>query len=163
MTALLAIRADAVNFPLFLHVLGAMLLVGTLLAVASAILLGWRPTDPERSAALTRFGLWTLIAGVLPSYILMRVGAQWTESEEFGDLEGTAKEAFEDSWWVGIGYITADIGAVLIIVSIVLSIIGLRRLRASKGIGLGRAVGVISVLLLAAYIVAVWAMTTKPV
>jgi hypothetical protein len=163
MTALLAIRADAVNFPLFLHVLGAMLLIGTLLAVASAILIGWRRADPVEAGALTRFGLWTLISGVLPSYVLMRVGAQWTESEQFGDLEGTAKEAFEDSVWVGIGYGTADVGAVLIIVSIVLSILGLRKLRAGNGIGLGRAVGVISVVLLAAYIVAVWAMTTKPV
>lgn len=162
MTILPAIRPDSVNFPLFLHVLGAMLLVGTLLAVASAIVLGWRRDDPERSAGLTRFGLWTLIAGVLPSYVLMRIGAQWVESEEFGELEGAAKEAVEDSAWIGIGYITADLGALLIIVSIILSIIGLRRLRAGRGVGLGRAVGVISVLLLAAYVVAIWAMTVKP-
>jgi hypothetical protein len=162
MTALLAIRADEVNFPLFLHVLGAMLLMGTLLAVATAILLGWRRTDPDRSVALTRFGLWTVIAGVFPSYVLMRIGAQWVEVEEFGDLEGTAKEAIEDSTWIGIGYITADLGALLTIISIVLAIIGLRRTRSGGGTGLGRAVGIISVLLLAAYVVAVWAMTTKP-
>ena len=163
MTALLAIRADEVNFPLFLHVLGAMLLIGTLLAVASAIVLGWRRSDPDQSIALTRFGLWTLIAGVLPSYVLMRIGAQWVEAEEFGDLEGAAKEAVEDSWWIGIGYITADLGALLILISIVLAIIGLRRTRRGGGTGLGRVVGIISVLLLAAYIVAVWAMTTKPI
>ena len=154
MTTLLAIRPDEVNFPLFLHVLGAMLLVGTLLAVASAIFLGWRRADPLEAGALTRFALWTLIAGVFPSYVLMRIGAQWTESEEgLGD----AKLA-----WIDIGYITADLGAVLTLISIVLSIIGLRRLRAGRGLGLGRAVGIISVLLLVAYVVAVWAMTTKP-
>lgn len=157
MTALLAIRADEVNFPLFLHVLGAMLLVGTLLVVAFSILMGWRRTDPVEAGALTRFGLWTLIAGVLPSYVLMRIGGQWTEAEE------NLPEEVEDQAWVGIGYVTADVGGVLIIVSIVLAILGLRRLRAGRGIGLGRAVGVISVLLLAAYVVAVWAMTTKPV
>ena len=157
MTTLLAIRADAVDFPLFLHVLGAMALVGTLLAVASAIFLGWRRTEPDRSVALTRFGLWTLIAGVLPAYVLMRIGAQWTEAEE------NLPEEVEDSAWLGIGYITADLGALLIIVSIVLAIIGLRRTRSGGGTGLGRAVGIISVLLLAAYVVAVWAMTTKPV
>jgi hypothetical protein len=118
--------------------------------------------DPAASVGLTRMGLWTLILGVLPAYILMRIGAQWTESEEFGDLEGTAKEALEDSWWIGIGYITADLGAVLILVSIVLAIIGLRKTRRGGGLGLGRAVGIISALLLAAYVVAVWAMTTKP-
>lgn len=162
MTTLLAIRPDEVNFPLFLHVLGAMLLVGTLLAVASAIFLGWRRTDPDRSVALTRFGLWTVIAGVFPSYVLMRIGAQWVEVEEFGDLEGTAKEAIEDSTWIGIGYITADLGALLTIISIVLAIIGLRRTRRGGGSGLGRAIGIISTLLLVAYVVAIWAMTTKP-
>ena len=159
---LAAIRPDSVNFPLFLHVLGAMLLVGLLLAVVAAIVIGWRRDDPDASVGLTRMGLWTVIAGVLPSYILMRVGAQWTESEEFGDLEGTAKEAVEDSTWLGIGYITADLGALLLLISIVLAIIGLRRTRNGGGAGLGRAVGIISALLLAAYVVAVWAMTVKP-
>ena len=60
------------------------------------------------------------------------------------------------------GYVTADVGALLIIVSIVLSILGLRRLRRGTGTRFGRAVGVISILLLAAYLVAVWAMTAKP-
>ena len=64
--------------------------------------------------------------------------------------------------WIGVGYITADAGALLILISIILSAIGLRKLRAGSGIGLGRAVGIISILLLAAYIVAVWAMTAKP-
>ncbi len=163
MTTLAAIRPDSVNFPLFLHVLGAMLLVGLLLAVACAIFIGWRRDDPETAVGLTRMGLWTLILGVFPSFLLMRIAAQWTESEEFGDLEGAAKEAVEDSTWLGIGYTTADLGGVLILISIVLAIIGLRRTRQGGGIGLGRAVGIISVLLLAAYVVAVWAMTTKPV
>ena len=153
---LAAIRPDDVNFPLFLHVLGAMLLVGTLLAVSSAILLGWRRADPGEARALTRFGLRTLLLGVFPSYVLMRIGAQWTESAE--DLP----EDFEPAW-LGIGYITADAGALLILVSIVLSALGLRRLRAGgEGTGLARSVGVISTLLLAAYIVAVWAMSAKP-
>jgi hypothetical protein len=155
MTVLLAIRPDDVNFPLFLHVLGAMLLVGMLLAVASAILLAWNRRDPGDAAGLTRFALWTVLGGVVPSYILMRVGAQWVESEEgLGDAEGLP--------WIDIGYITADLGGVLMIISIVLAIIGLRRLRRGGGTGLGRAVGVIALLLLAAYVVAIWAMTVKP-
>jgi hypothetical protein len=162
MTALAAIRADEVNFPLFLHVLGAMLLVGLLLAVASAIIVGWERSDPAQAAALTRLGLQTLLYGVFPSYLLMRIGAQWTESKEFGDLPKPAKDAIEDSAWLGIGYITADLGALLILVCMILSGIGLVRMRRGGGVGLGRAVGIIAVLLLAAYVVAVWAMTTKP-
>lgn len=162
MTALAAIRADSVNFPLFLHVLGAMLLVGMLLFVASAIVIGWRRGDAVQATALTRLGLKTLLYGVFPSYLLMRISAEWTFSEEFGDLPKPAKDAVEDSAWVGIGYVTADAGALLILISLVLAGIGLVRLRRGSGIGFGRAVGIISVLLLAAYVVAVWAMTTKP-
>ena len=77
---LAAIRPDSVNLPLFIHVFGAMLLVGTLLAVTLATVLGWR--SPESAPGLSRFALKTLVLGVLPAYILMRVGAQWTEVEQ---------------------------------------------------------------------------------
>jgi hypothetical protein len=148
---LAAIRPDSVNLPLFLHVLGAMLLVGALATVGSSVLLGWRTS--AGSVALTRFALRAIPYGVLPAYILMRVGAQWTEAEQ--DWPG-------DPGWIGVGYITADLGAVLLLISLILAWIGLRKLRAGGGLGLGRAVGIISLILLAAYLVAVWAMTTKP-
>jgi len=143
----------AIHFPLFLHVFGAMLLVGTLFAVALATVLAWR--RPDDAAGLTRFSLKTLLIGVLPAYIVMRVGAQWTESES------NFPDDFEPAW-LGVGYITADAGALLILISVVLSALGLRKLRDGSGVGFGRAVGVISILLVAAYVVAVWAMTTKP-
>ncbi len=156
MMVLAANRADSVDFPLLLHVLGAMLLVGTLLVVALTLLAAWRRADADEGTRLTRFGLKALLIGVVPSYVLMRIGAQWTESEQ------NLPEEVEESTWLGIGYMTADAGAILILISIVLAAIGLRRLRNGSGSGLARAVGVISVLLLAAYIVAVWAMTAKP-
>ena len=56
-----------------------MLLVGTLLGVTLATVLGWR--SPDNAPGLSRFALKTLLLGVLPAYILMRIGAQWTESE----------------------------------------------------------------------------------
>ena len=149
-------RPDDVNVPLTLHVLGAGLLVGTLIAVATAILIGWRTTTEGDAVGLTRFGLRTLLLGVFPAYLLMRIGAQWTEAAE--DLP----EELEDATWLGIGYITADIGALLILISMILSGIGLRKLRSGGGLGLGRAVGVISLILIAAYVVAVWAMAGKP-
>jgi len=153
MSILAAIRPDSVNLPLFLHVLGAMLLVGALATVASAILAGWG--GDERAVGLTRFALRAIPYGVLPAYVLMRIGAQWTEAEQ------DYPEDFEPAW-LGIGYITADAGALLVLISIVLAVIGLRKLRAGGGLGLGRAVGIISLLLLVAYVVAVWAMTAKP-
>jgi hypothetical protein len=149
-------RPDDVNVPLTLHVLGAGLLVGTLIAVATAILIGWRSTAEGDAVGLTRFGLRTLLLGVFPAYLLMRIGAEWTYvAEDFPD-------AVEDSAWVGIGYITADAGALLILISMILSGVGLRKLRSGGGLGLGRAVGVISLILIAAYVVAVWAMAAKP-
>jgi len=152
MTVLAAIRPDDVNLALFVHVLGAMLLVGTLLAVAITTALGWR--RPDDAAELTRFSLRTLLIGVLPAYVLMRIGAQWTEAKQ------DYPEDFEPAW-LGVGYITADAGALLILVSIVLSVLGLRKLKSGSGLGFGRAVGVICILLLAAYVIAVWAMTAK--
>jgi len=146
---LAAIRPDSVNLPLFLHVLGAMLLVGFLFAVAFAWILGRR--SQQRAEGLARFGLKTLLLGVLPSYILMRVGAQWTESEQ------NYPDEFEATW-IDIGYITADIGALLILISAILAGVGLRR----GNVRLARIVGVVSVILLAAFLVAVWAMTAKP-
>jgi uncharacterized membrane protein (UPF0182 family) len=151
-----AIRPDEVNVPLLLHVLGAMLLVGTLLTVVIAIVLGWRRANAAEAQALTRFGLRTMLLGVLPSWILMRVGAQWTESEE------NLPEEIEESTWIGIGYMSADIGLLLLLVAIVLSAVGLRRLRAGTGVGMGRAAGIIATVLLAADLVAVWAMAAKP-
>lgn len=149
-----AIRPDEVNLPLFLHVLGAMLLVGALAAVAAAVLLARR--RPEEAFGLTRFALRTIPLGVLPSYLLMRIAAQWTEAEA-----GYPDDA--EPAWLGIGYVTADAGALLTLVSLVLAAVGLRKLRTGSGLGFGRAVGAISALLLAAYVVAVWAMTAKPV
>jgi hypothetical protein len=114
--------------------------------------IGWSRSDD--AAGLTRFAMRTVLMGVLPSYILMRIGAQWTEAE------ANYPDEFEPAW-LGIGYVTADIGALLIIVSIVLSALGLRRLRGGS-VRFARVVGVISIVLLIAFLVAVWAMTAKP-
>lgn len=149
-------RPSDMEFPLFVHVLGAMLLVGMLLLVAWALVSGWRQGGTDRGTTLTRFGLRMLLIGVVPSYIVMRIGAQWTEAaadypEEF------------DPAWIGIGYITADLGALLTLISIILAVIGLRRLRneGSQPV-VARVVAVLSLLLIAAYLIAIFVMTTKP-
>jgi hypothetical protein len=155
MTVLGLIRADEVNFPLLLHVLGAMLLVGGLTGAVTAFLLGWR----RDSATLSRLGFWSLLAVAFPSWWLMRIAGQWTGSREgLGDLD-------EDPTWLGIGYITAEAGGLLLLVSIVLTGIGVRRLRRADAPGpstLVRIGAVLTTIVLAAYLVAVWAMTVKP-
>ena len=151
---LAAIRPDDINLPLFLHVLGAMLLVGVLFTAATAMVMAGR--DGEGGLRFTRFGLRAMLLAGFPAYLLMRIGAQWTESE--ADLTPDV----EDQAWIGIGYIVADLGALLLIVAMVLSWLQLRKLdRAGPG-GQAGAVKVISLLLLVAYVVAIWAMTAKP-
>jgi hypothetical protein len=146
---LAAIRPDSWNFPLFVHVLGAMVLVGGLFIATTSILMS------RGEVRLLRFGYLSLLAISLPGYIVMRIGAQWIYSKE--GLE----DAPSDPTWIGIGFITADIGALLLLIALILGGIGLRRARGG-GTGLLKASLWISVLLLAAYVVAVWAMAGKP-
>jgi hypothetical protein len=150
MTVLAAIRPDSWNFPLFLHVLGAMVLVGGTLAAAASLAFA------RGDNGLLRLGYWSLLAVALPGYIVMRIGAEWTYSKEGLD------DAPDDPAWVGIGYVVADAGALLLLIALVVGGIGVYRLRSDRGSGLLKASLGISVLLLAAYVVAIWAMGAKP-
>jgi len=145
------IRPDDWNFPLLLHVGGAMLLVGSLVTVAALFLLAWRGDSP----GLIRLGFRTLLIAALPSYVLMRVGAEWINSKE---------NIPDEADWIGIGYITADGGLVFLVISTILAGVAARRAGRHPGGGgtLGRVVTVLTLVVLAAYLIAVWAMTTKP-
>jgi hypothetical protein len=143
------IRPDSWNLPLFVHVAGAMLLVGML--VVTLALSAGAARGGEGAAALARLSFRTLLLGVLPAYVVMRGGAEWIASEE----------AVGDPTWVGIGYMTADGGLLLTLIAIGLAWRAARRGVDGPG-GLGRAVMVIAAVLLLAYAVAVWAMTAKP-
>ena len=150
-----AIRTGDVNFPLFLHVLGAMLFMGALFAVILTTAMSWRRTDDN--VGLTRLSLKTVLLGVFPAYLVMRVGAQWVEVKEgLDDVE-------ESPAWIGVGYITADLAALLVIISMILAGIGLRKMRNGGGEGIGRAVGVLAAIMAVASLVALWAMSAKPV
>jgi hypothetical protein len=148
-----AVRADEQNFPLFVHVLGATILVGGLLAAATILALA------RGNARSLRLGYWTLLAVSLPGWIIMRVGAQWIYSEQGWD---DLPENFEEPTWLGIGYLAADLGGLILLVSLIVGGIGVYRLRADKGSGLLRATMILSLILLAAYVVAAWAMAGKP-
>jgi hypothetical protein len=151
MTMLASIRPDDVNVALLVHVFGAMVLVGGLVTAAGAGIVGWRDETDD----LRRFSYKTLLAVGLPGYVLMRVGADWTYLKE--NLDDAP-----DQVWVGIGFITADLGALLLLIALIVGGIGLRRSRTGKGGALLKTSIVIATLLLAAYIVAVWAMGAKP-
>ena len=146
---LASIRPDSWTLPLFLHVLGAMVLVGGLLVTTTSVLVA------RGDVRLLRVGYLALLAVCLPGYLVMRVGAEWIYAKEhLGDMPS-------DPTWIGIGYATADAGALLLVLALILGGIGVRRLRDGRT-GLVRASLFISVLLLAAYVVTIWAMGAKP-
>jgi len=151
MSSVLAlIRPDSWNFPLFVHVLGAMILVGGTLTAAAA--LGLTRGDTR----MLRVGYWSLLAVALPGYVLMRIGAQWIYSKEGLD-DAPIEEA-----WSAIGFLVADAGALVLLVALIVGGVGMRRLESGRGTGLLKATMVLSILLLAAYVVAIWAMSAKP-
>jgi hypothetical protein len=148
---LAAIRPDDWNFPLLVHVLGATLLVGGLVTAVTALVLGWS----RDSAFYSRFGFRVLLIFTLPAYFLMRIGAEWIHSKEdfLGDEPG----------WLGIGYVTADLGGLLLLLAIILTGLGVRQLRGERETSVLVRIGSVSATIaLFAYIVAVWAMSAKP-
>ena len=153
---LLIIRPDDWNFPLLLHVGGAMVMCGALVVAAATLLLAVRSSGDDR-VSLARFSFRILLIGVLPAYIVMRGAAEWIYSKEgfSGD---------NDPGWIGIGYITSDLGLLLIIISTVLAGLAARRIRANPDgpSVMTRISMALTFILIAAYVVAVWAMTTKP-
>jgi hypothetical protein len=145
-------RSDSVNLALLVHVAGAMVLLGGLVTASAMAIAGWR----DEAVTLRRLSYWTLLAVAFPGYIVMRIGAQWVESKEHLD------NLPNDPTWLGIGYITADGGALLLLIALILGGIGMRKLRSGGGGGLLKASSVIATVLVAVYIVTVWAMGAKP-
>jgi hypothetical protein len=146
------IRSDSINVALLVHVAGAMVLVGALVTASAMAIAGWN----DESATLRRLSYWTLLAVALPGYIVMRIGAQWVQSKEHLD------NLPNDPAWLSIGFITADAGALLLLIALIVGGIGMRRSRSGRGGGLLKASSVIATVLVAAYIVTIWAMGAKP-
>jgi phage shock protein PspC (stress-responsive transcriptional regulator) len=144
---LATVRPDDWNLPLFLHTLGAMVLVGGLVLAVASLVAAWRGGE----AATVRVGYRALLLAVLPGWLVMRLAAEWILS----------KEGLEDAnlAWVDIGFALAEPGLLLLIVATVLAGLAARRGRAGTGV---RVAAVLVSVLVVAYLVAVWAMTTKP-
>ena len=143
-------RPDAISIAVFVHVLGAMVLVGGVVTAAGASLIGWR----DESVALRRFSYRTLLTVALPAWFVMFGGAMWASSKEHLDDAETA--------WLTIGHIAAEGGGLLLLIALILGGIGVRRSDGGGGSGLIKASGAIATFLVAVYILAIWAMGAKP-
>jgi hypothetical protein len=148
-----SVRPDSWNFPLFLHVLGAMVLVGLLSTIVVLLVVSLR--SPERAATL-RVAFRTTLVGAIPAYIVMRIGAQWiADKENVPDKNPPS--------WIDVGYSVGDGSLLFLIVVTILAGLAMRRARrGSGGTGLTRASVALTGLLIVAYGVALWAMATKP-
>jgi hypothetical protein len=148
-------RPDSWDFPLFLHILGAMVLVGALTLSAVALIAAWR----SGSAALTKLGFMSLFYGAIPGYLLMRGAAQWIAHKEGLDNDDV------DLSWINIGFSVSDLGFVLLVIALVIGGIKVRSINRGQGgtpsVSVRIATGLVSVFLIAC-LVAVWAMTVKP-
>jgi hypothetical protein len=147
-------RTHGIDVALFVHIAGAMILMGGLVTAAGAGIVGWR----DEASGLRRLAALTLFAVALPGWIIMRVGAEWIYSKEGWD---DVPDKLQPTW-LGIGYITADAGGIILLIALILGGIGIRRARSGGGAGLLKASTVLAALLIAVYVVTVWAMGGKP-
>jgi hypothetical protein len=138
------IRPDSWNFPLFLHVLGATILVG---AMASAAIAARASSSPVIPRALP-FRILLLVA--IPSWLLMRFAGQWIDSKE--NVPG-------DPTWLGIGFSVGDAG--LLVLLLATGFAWWSAKRPAKNWPRLTTTG-LSLLYLAALAVAWWAMSAKP-
>ena len=138
------LRPDSWNLPLFLHVLGATFVTGATAAVFVTAV------SERRWPWLRPLVARALLFAALPAWILMRVAGGWEDSRSsIGNGSG----------WLGVGYIVADLGFVLLIVATILAAVGVRRPQQTWPL---RAVAVITGVYFIALVVAMVAMTGKP-
>ena len=98
------VRPDAWDFPLFVHVLGAIVLFGGVGSVALLAVAALR--YDAHAAMLRRTAFVTTLLVVWPSFIVMRVGAQWILSREGLDKSPPG--------WAGVGFAVSDAGILVL-------------------------------------------------
>ena len=159
------------NLPLLVHVTGAMILVGGMLAAATALISAHG--DEKR----LRLGYYSLLFVAFPGMILTKLGATLIWSKESPhSLIGAAFPHRDDPNWIMIGGTVLDGGGGLLVLGLILGWFGLRRmdgrendflakvpvLKKMTGETLLKLTTIISVVLLAGYVAVIWAMGAKP-
>ena len=121
-----AVRPTSWDLPLFLHVAGAMTLVGV---VATTLVLAFAGVRHPGERVLARSAFLSLLAA-LPAWVVMRIGAEWTYSKEHFT-------GHHDPTWLGIGFAAADAGLIILLIGVGIAYAWSRQLRpwAPKALG----------------------------
>jgi high-affinity nickel permease len=150
--SLAVLRPGSWNLPLFLHVLGATTLFGALIVVLALTLAARRSNRHAAPLARSAFRAWLVV--VVPTFVLMRVAAQWILDREEKQLP-----QLDDKGWVGVGFSVGDGGVVFLL------LIGIAAWLHARRNGTGRA-GIAATVLSSVYLVALgvawFAMSAKP-
>jgi len=151
---LAAIRPNDQSFALLLHLVGATVVFGALLASATSLLLS------RGDARLLRLGYYSLLLVGLPGLILLRVAGQWLYQLQSWDK---LPSQIGEPTWLSIGFIVADWGGILFLAALAIGGVGVYRMRSGRGGAvLVKSTMVSSLILIVGYALAVWAMTGKP-
>jgi uncharacterized cupredoxin-like copper-binding protein len=149
-----AIRPAGQDFPVLLHIVGATIVFGALLASVVSIAFA------RGRIRLFRLGYFSLLLIALPGWILMRLSGEWIYRKQGWD---DVPDQLQDPTWLRIGFGVADWGGLLFLVALLVGGVAVTRLRSGKsGAGLLKVTMSIAVVLAIGYVGAVWAMTGKP-
>jgi len=151
---LAAIRPAGQDFPVLLHIVGATVVFGALLASVGSLALA------RGQIRMFRIGYFSLLFVALPGWILMRLAGEWVYREQgWNDVPAQ----LQDPTWLRIGFGVADWGGLLFLVALAIGGVAVVRMRSGKsGAGLLKVTMSIAVVLAVGYVGAVWAMTGKP-
>jgi quinohemoprotein ethanol dehydrogenase len=151
---LAAIRPAGQDLPVLLHIVGATVVFGGLLASAASLALARGQTR------LLRLGYFSLLFVCLPGMALMWGAGEWAYHKQgWQHLPSNLRNPD----WLTIGFVVGDYGGLFFIAALIVGGVGIMRLRNGKSDGgLLKVTLGMALLLAVAYVVAVWAMTGKP-
>ena len=129
---------------LFLHILGAITLFGSVAAVAILALVG---RNRDEQLPLARASFFTLLALAIPGWVVMLAFGYWTKSDmNWPDGLG----------WIDLGAGIADLGLLVLLAAAALNYVWTRRPRSGWWVTV---LGALTGIYLVALAVAWWAMS----